>query len=72
MGFQGRAYGPPLKPHPFPRVLVTLKSNAAIIADRRIRGVPDIIVEVQSPSTSTYDERVELVAYAMAGVPQKE
>jgi Uma2 family endonuclease len=53
-----------------PDYVVILQSNAAIIADRRIRGVPNIIVEVQSPSNSAYDERVKLVAYAMAGVPE--
>src|ERR671933_383366 len=53
-----------------PDYIVILKSNAAIIADRRIRGVPNIIIEVQSPGNSAYDERVKLVAYAMAGVPE--
>ncbi len=45
-----------------PDYVVILKSNAAIIADRRIRGVPNIIIEVQSPGNSAYDERVKLVA----------
>ena len=53
-----------------PDYVVILKSNAAIIADRRLRGVPNIIIEVQSPSNSAYDERVKLVAYALAGVPE--
>src|SRR5437763_15646645 len=53
-----------------PDYLVILKTNVAIIADRRIRGVPDIIIEIQSPSNSAYDERVKLVAYALAGVPE--
>ncbi len=53
-----------------PDYLVILKASAAIIVDRRIRGVPDIIIEIQSPSNSAYDERVKLVAYALAGVPE--
>jgi Uma2 family endonuclease len=31
---------------------------------------PDLIVEVLSPGTRSYDERVKLVAYAAAGVPE--
>ena len=53
-----------------PDYLVILQTNSAIIVDRRIRGVPDIIIEIQSPSNSAYDERVKLVAYALAGVPE--
>jgi Uma2 family endonuclease len=53
-----------------PDYLIILQSNAAIIADRRIRGIPDVIVEILSPSNSAYDEHVKLVAYALAGVPE--
>lgn len=53
-----------------PDYLVVLSANAAIIRDRRIYGVPDLIIEVISPSSRVYDERVKLPAYADAGVPE--
>lgn len=53
-----------------PDFVVVLKANAAIIRDGRIRGVPDVIIEVLSPGTRAYDERVKLAAYAAAGVPE--
>lgn len=53
-----------------PDYLVVLKANAVIIHDRRIRGVPDLIVEVLSPGNAAYDERVKLLAYGNAGVPE--
>jgi len=45
-------------------------SRASILSDRRIRGVPDLIVEVLSPGNKDYDEDVKLTAYANAGVPE--
>jgi Uma2 family endonuclease len=53
-----------------PDFLIVLKENEAIIHDRRIRGVPDLIVEVLSPGSVDYDEGVKLEAYANAGVPE--
>jgi Uma2 family endonuclease len=53
-----------------PDYLVVLKANAAIIHDRRIRGVSDLIVEVLSPGDAAYHERVKLLAYGNAGVPE--
>ncbi len=53
-----------------PDFVLVLKQNAAIIHDRRIRGVPDLIVEVISPGSAAYDEGVKLEAYAQAGVPE--
>lgn len=53
-----------------PDFVVVLKSNAAIIHDRRIRGVPDLIAEVLSPGSRDYDEDVKLKAYARAGVAE--
>jgi Uma2 family endonuclease len=41
-----------------------------ILHDRRVMGVPDIIIEIQSPSNAAYDEQVKLFAYALAGVPE--
>ena len=53
-----------------PDFLLVLKENEAIIHDGRIRGVPDLIVEVLSPGSVDYDEGVKLEAYARAGVPE--
>ncbi|MBI5671025.1 MAG: Uma2 family endonuclease [Chloroflexi bacterium] len=44
--------------------------RAGILHDRRIYGVPDLIVEVLSPGNADYDEDVKLRAYAQAGVPE--
>lgn len=38
--------------------------------DTRFEGVPDLLVEVQSPSTTHYDEVEKLARYAAAGVPE--
>ncbi len=53
-----------------PDFILVLRKNVDIIRDGRIRGVPDLIVEVQSPGNAAYDERVKLVSYALAGVPE--
>jgi Uma2 family endonuclease len=53
-----------------PDLLFVRAENAGIIREGRIRGVPDLLVEVLSPGTRSYDERVKLPAYAAAGVPE--
>jgi Uma2 family endonuclease len=53
-----------------PDFVLVRRENAAIIHDRRIRGVPDLIVEVLSPGSAAYDLDVKLTAYARAGVPE--
>lgn len=53
-----------------PDFLIILKQNIGIIRDGRIRGIPDLIVEVLSPGSIAYDEGVKLEAYARAGVPE--
>jgi Uma2 family endonuclease len=53
-----------------PDFVVVLQSNAAIIYDRRIRGVPDVMIEVLSPSNAVYDEDIKFDAYARAGLPE--
>ena len=53
-----------------PDFVVIRKTNAAIIYDRRIRGVPDLIAEVLSPSNAEQDTRTKRSAYARAGVPE--
>ncbi len=53
-----------------PDVIVVLKDNADIIQQGKIYGVPDVIIEVQSPGNASYDEKIKLVAYAQARVPE--
>ncbi len=53
-----------------PDLLFIRSENVGIIADRCIRGVPDILIEIVSPGSQTYDEHVKLRAYENAGVPE--
>jgi Uma2 family endonuclease len=39
-----------------PDLIYILHENAAIIKEKRIEGVPDLVVEILSPSTSTNDK----------------
>ncbi len=53
-----------------PDFLLVRRSNAAIIHDRRIRGIPDLIVEIHSPSNPEQDTDTKRGAYARAGVSE--
>src|SRR5205085_9691629 len=53
-----------------PDFVVVLASRKSIFRQRRIRGVPDLVVEILSRGTKTYDQQVKLEAYARAGVPE--
>ena len=41
-----------------PDYVVVLATNAAILRERRIIGVPDLLIEVLSPSNAAYDEDI--------------
>lgn len=53
-----------------PDYVVVLQNNIGIIRGGRIRGVPDLIVEVLSPGSVAYDQGVKLEAYERAHVPE--
>src|ERR671931_276468 len=53
-----------------PDFVVVPASRTSIFREGRIRGVPDLIVEILSPSNKAYDQEVKLEAYARAGVPE--
>lgn len=54
-----------------PDFLLIRRERASIVADDgRIRGVPDLIAEVLSPSNPEMDTVVKRAAYARAGVPE--
>lgn len=44
--------------------------NPHKLDERGMRGAPDWIAEVLSPSTATYDQTTKLTAYERAGVPE--
>jgi Uma2 family endonuclease len=53
-----------------PDVLFFRRGNEPQPGDKSFSGVPDLVVEVLSPSTRRLDERVKLAAYRDAGVPE--
>ncbi|NJN67475.1 MAG: Uma2 family endonuclease [Chloroflexaceae bacterium] len=53
-----------------PDVVVVLNANLPIITDRRIVGVPDLIVEILSSDTAHDDQTIKRTRYAQAGIPE--
>jgi Uma2 family endonuclease len=53
-----------------PDFVLILNANRGIIRERRIRGAPDLIVEVLSPGNTLYEMREKQTMYARAGVPE--
>jgi Uma2 family endonuclease len=53
-----------------PDAVVIRAEQRAIIVDKRIRGVPDRLIEVLSPSSVATDTEIKRRAYARAGVPE--
>lgn len=53
-----------------PDICVVLNSHRDRVTPARIVGAPDLVVEIASPSTRTYDRNAKLRAYAEAGVPE--
>ncbi|MCX7791071.1 MAG: Uma2 family endonuclease [Chloroflexaceae bacterium] len=51
-----------------PDLIVILHGGAASITAQRIVGPPDLVVEVVSPATASYDRREKRDLYAAAGV----
>jgi Uma2 family endonuclease len=53
-----------------PDIVVIRNDNLGIFHDGHIYGVPDLLVEVLSPSNASQDTQVKRGAYARAGVPE--
>ncbi len=53
-----------------PDILVIRTDDLGMVYDRRINGVPALLVEVLSPSNPAQDTEIKLEAYAHAGVPE--
>lgn len=53
-----------------PDIVVVRSEGRGMIYDRRINGVPALIVEVVSPSNAAQDTEIKRAAYARAGLPE--
>jgi Uma2 family endonuclease len=53
-----------------PDIVVVRSSDLGMFQERRIVGVPALLVEVLSPSNAEQDTRIKRGAYARAGVPE--
>ena len=53
-----------------PDLVAVLTTDRDILHDRRIYGIPALIVEILSPSNPGQDLQVKLAAYARAGLPE--
>lgn len=53
-----------------PDLIVVLEENRDIVLRSRLRGVPDLVVEILSPSTSDRDQTLKLALYESRGVPE--
>jgi len=51
-----------------PDLIFVATAHAAIIQEDYIRGTPDLVVEILSPSTTAHDRATKLPLYAEAGV----
>jgi len=61
-----------LEPHEIvvPDLVFVLAAHSTILGWEKITGVPDLIVEILSPSTQGVDEGDKLDLYARTGVPE--
>jgi Uma2 family endonuclease len=53
-----------------PDVLVVLNENLGKLTPSRMIGAPDLVVEIRSPGTATYDRLSKYEAYEQAEVPE--
>jgi Uma2 family endonuclease len=47
-----------------PDIIFISKENSKIIAEKNIQGVPDLVIEIVSPSKEDYDRKVKLRLYS--------
>ncbi len=53
-----------------PDVLVVLNENLGKLTPSRMIGAPDLVIEIMSPGTATYDRLSKYEAYEQAEVPE--
>jgi Uma2 family endonuclease len=51
-----------------PDLLVVIKSRSRILTPTRVKGSPDLLVEILSPSSQQYDRKTKKKLYRRAGV----
>ena len=51
-----------------PELVVVLNTHLDRVAEKKIIGAPDLVVEVASPSTAAYDRLTKYEKYAHAGI----
>ena len=53
-----------------PDVVVVLNAHLDRVAEKKIIGAPDLVVEIASPSTAAVDRLTKHDVYARAGIPE--
>jgi Uma2 family endonuclease len=53
-----------------PDILVVLNENSSVITDNGIVGAPNLVIEVASPGTTSYDRNQKLNLYERAGIQE--
>jgi Uma2 family endonuclease len=53
-----------------PDLLFVANANLGVLAEDGIRGAPDLVVEILSPSTALLDTRTKRAGYARSGVKE--
>jgi Uma2 family endonuclease len=53
-----------------PDLLFISKGQRSIITETNVQGLPDLVIEILSPSNEAYDRTTKLAAYEKAGVPE--
>jgi len=53
-----------------PDIVVVTAKNLSLVGDKKLTGVPDLLVEVISPSRPNYDRRTKRQRYERAGAPE--
>ncbi len=53
-----------------PDLLFVRKEREGLIRKANVQGPPDLVIEVLSPSTASFDRETKLQVYARAGVPE--
>ncbi len=53
-----------------PDIIFVSEARKHIITEANIKGAPDLVIEILSPSTRKYDEIVKLKRYDAMGIPE--
>lgn len=53
-----------------PDAVIVLEAHRQIVTPTKIKGVPDLVIEILSPSTQERDRGLKLELYRKAGIPE--